>query len=63
MVGMVVDSEIDMIAADLTITSQRHEILEFSVPFLSAHLTFLLKKERRRGGRHGRASNGVRKSF
>ena len=61
--GMVVDSEIDMIAADLTITSQRHEILEFSVPFLSAHLTLLLKKERRRGGRHGRASNRVRKPF
>ena len=63
LVGMVVDNEIDMIAADLTITSQRHEVLEFSVPFLSAHLTVLLKKERRRRERHGRASIGVRKSF
>ena len=60
---MAVNNEIDMIAADLTITSKRHEVLEFSVPFMSAHLTILLKKEKRRGGRHGGGSNGVRNSF
>ena len=61
--GMVINSEIDMIAADLTITSQRHEVVEFSVPFLSAHLTILLKKERRRGGRNGGGSNAVSNFF
>ena len=60
---MVLNREIDMIAADLTITSQRHEVLEFSVPFLSAYVTILLKKERRRDGRLGGGSNGVSFSF
>lgn len=62
MVGSVISGEADMVAADLTMTSKRAEVLHFTVPYMTAHLTVLLKKERRRGGRHGEES-GVRIIF
>ena len=46
---MAVNGQVDMIAADLTITTKRHEALEFTVPFMAAQVTVLLKKEKRRG--------------
>jgi len=52
MVGMAMNGQVDIVAADLTMTSARAEALEFTVPFLSAKVTTLLKKEKRRGGRH-----------
>merc|ERR1711963_1156387 len=61
MIGMAVNGEVDMIAADLTMTTKRHEALEFTVPFMSAQVTVLLKKEKRRGGRHGGGGNGRHK--
>ena len=62
MVGSVVSGQADIVAADLTMTSKRAEVLHFTVPFLTAHVTVVLKKERRRGGRHGEES-GVRAFF
>jgi hypothetical protein len=35
--------QVDLIAADLTISSKRQEILDFSVPFMSSRLTVLTK--------------------
>jgi len=45
MMGMVAneEQEADMIAADLTITTQRIEALDFSLPFLTSDLTVLAK--------------------
>ena len=63
MIGMAVNGQVDMIAADLTITTQRHEALEFTVPFMAAQVTVLLKKEKRRGGKHGGGGNGVSANF
>ena len=62
MVGSVISGEADIVAADLTMTSKRADVLHFTVPFMTAHVTVLLKKERRRGGRHGDES-GVRIIF
>jgi len=61
MIGMAVNGQVDMIAADLTITTERHEALEFTVPFMAAQVTVLLKKEKRRGGKHGGGGNGRHK--
>jgi len=62
MIGMAVNGQADMIAADLTMTTKRHEALEFTVPFMSAKVTVLLKKEKRKGGRrHGGEGNGRHK--
>ena len=63
MIGMAVNGQVDMIAADLTITTERHEALEFTVPFMAAQVTVLLKKEKRRGGKHGGGGNGVSTNF
>ena len=56
MVGSVISGEADIVAADLTMTSKRADVLHFTVPYMTAHVTVLLKKERRRGGRHGEES-------
>lgn len=58
MIGMATNGQVDMIAADLTMTTKRHEVLEFTVPFMSAQVTVLLKKEKRHGGRGGRHGGG-----
>ena len=62
MIGMAANGQVDMIAADLTMTTKRHEVLEFTVPFMAAQVTVLLKKEKRHGGRGGRhgGGNGVK---
>lgn len=52
MIGMVMNGQADLVAADLTMTSERIEALQFTVPYMSAQVTVLLKKEKRRGGRH-----------
>jgi len=39
-------------------TTKRHEVLEFTVPFMAAQVTVLLKKEKRHGGRGGRHGGG-----
>ena len=62
MIGSVMSGQADIIAADLTMTSNRAEVLHFTVPYMTAHVTVLLKKERRRGSRHGEES-GVRIIF
>jgi len=43
LVGMLHRGEIDMIAADLTVTWSRMEVIDFSKPFLASSLTLLLK--------------------
>ena len=63
MVGTVMSGQADIVAADLTMTSKRAEALHFTVPYMTAHVTVLLKKERRRGGKHGDESGGVRTLF
>ena len=55
MIGMLVGNytnppTADMIASDLTITSERSEAIEFTMPFMSFPITVLLKKPT--GGRH-----------
>ena len=40
----------DVIASDLTITAQRSEAVEFTMPFMSVPITVLLKKPT--GGNH-----------
>jgi len=43
LVGMLQRGEIDMIAADLTVSWSRMSIIDFSKPFLASSLTLLLK--------------------
>lgn len=43
LVGMLLRNEIDLIAADLTITSSRLAVMDFSKPFMSSSITFLLR--------------------
>ena len=43
LVGMLRRNEIDVIAADLTVTSSRLEVMDFSKPFMSSTITLLLK--------------------
>jgi len=43
LVGMLLRREIDCIAADLTVTAARLSVLEFSEPFMSSSIKFLLK--------------------
>jgi len=43
LVGMLQRGEIDMIAADLTVTWTRMSVIDFSKPFLASSLTLLLK--------------------
>ena len=43
LVGMLLRNEIDVIAADLTITASRLNVLDFSKPFMSSSITLLLK--------------------
>lgn len=45
MIGMVARKEADLVAADLTMTSKRMEILDFSLPFLSTTVTVLMKSD------------------
>lgn len=44
LVGMVQDNKADFVAADLTVTSQRHDALDFSRPFMTAPITIVTKK-------------------
>jgi len=43
LVGMLINGDIDMIAADLTVTWSRMSVMDFSKPFLYSSLTLLLK--------------------
>ena len=43
LVGMLLRQEIDVIAADLTITASRLSVMDFSKPFMSSSITLLLK--------------------
>ena len=45
MIGMLQNGEADMIAADLTVTSKRMEVLDLTMPFMSVPLTVLLRKD------------------
>ena len=60
---MATNGEVDIVAADLTMTSARANALEFTVPYLAAQVTVLLKKEKKRGGRHGGGEHGVGTKF
>ena len=53
MIGEALNGNVDIIAADLTITSERAKVLEFTVPFMSAYTTIISRKPERRGNRHG----------
>lgn len=44
MVGMVERKEVDMIASDLTVSAQRREIMDFSLPFYEDSITVLLPR-------------------
>jgi len=43
LVGMLLRNEIDCIAADLTVTAARLSVMDFSKPFMSSSITFLLQ--------------------
>ena len=43
LVGMLMRNEIDLIAADLTVTAARLKVMDFSKPFMSSSITFLLR--------------------
>ena len=43
LVGMLLRKEIDVIAADLTVTASRLAVMDFSKPFMSSSITLLLK--------------------
>ena len=43
LVGMLLRNEIDVIAADLTLTSSRLAVMDFSKPFMSSSITLLLR--------------------
>ena len=47
MVGMILRGKGDLIAADLTTTFKRQEVLDFSRSFMSSPLTVLTKARRR----------------
>ena len=53
MIGEALNGNVDIIAADLTITAERAKVLEFTVPFMSAYTTIISRKPERRGSRHG----------
>ena len=53
---MAINGQVELLAADLTMTVQRSNAVEFTVPFMSARNTVLLKKERRHGRRRGSVS-------
>ena len=40
---MLMRDEIDLIAADLTVTAARLRVMDFSKPFMSSSITFLLQ--------------------
>lgn len=40
---MLIRNEIDLIAADLTVTAARLTVMDFSKPFMSSSITFLLQ--------------------
>lgn len=44
MIGEVVDKKADMIAADLTLTMERSEVVDFASPYLTHSLSVLMKK-------------------
>ena len=43
LVGMLLRSEVDCVAADLTVTAARLAVMDFSQPFLSSSITLLLR--------------------
>ena len=53
MIGEALNGNVDIIAADLTITAERAKVLEFTVPFMSAYTTIISRKPERRENRHG----------
>ena len=53
MIGEALNGNVDIIAADLTITAERAQVLEFTVPFMSAYTTIISRKPERRENRHG----------
>ena len=50
MVGMILRGKGDLIAADLTTSVKRQEVLDFSRSFMSSPLTVLTKARRRKRG-------------
>ncbi|XP_055333782.1 uncharacterized protein LOC129585211 [Paramacrobiotus metropolitanus] len=44
MVGMLARGEVEMVAADLTITAEREEVVHFTVPFFEDPITVLLPR-------------------
>lgn len=58
MIGMVNSTEVDMVAADLTMTSLRMEAIDFSIPFLTTSVTVLMKNNGISWKLH-RGSNGL----
>lgn len=44
MIGEVVDKKADMVAADLTLSLQRSEVVDFASPYLTHSLSVLMKK-------------------
>lgn len=44
LIGMAQRQEIDVIAADLTVTWKRKKVLDFSMPFMASTLTVLMKR-------------------
>ncbi|XP_074643820.1 glutamate receptor 2-like [Tubulanus polymorphus] len=44
MIGELINRKVDMAAADMTITSQRERIVDFSTPFLNTGIGILMKK-------------------
>ena len=55
MVGMILRGKGDLIAADLTTSVKRQEVLDFSRSFMSSPLTVLTKARRRERERRGLA--------
>ena len=45
MIGEVISGAADMAVVDMTITSQREEVVDFSVPFMHVGITALYKKK------------------
>ena len=40
----LIDNKIDLVVADLTMTTERAEIIDFSIPFMTVGLSILTKK-------------------
>jgi len=47
MIGELLSQKADLVLADMTITSEREEVMDFTMPYMDQGLTILYKKERR----------------